>query len=111
MYANVVYCFHVGGIIRNIDTDVHDVGCVLNHVEHEDGFCLLGHNVYVICVVVDGVENCAYVVDVVDVVVIIIFMLFDSGAVGVFMSVCPYILSLERGYWFGYVHCIRWYPG
>ena len=53
---------------------MHDVGCVLYHVEREDGFCLLVDHVYVVCVVVDGLENCVYVVDVVDVVVIVIFM-------------------------------------
>ena len=37
--------------------------------------------------------------------------LFDSGAVGVCTPVRPYVLSLERGYWFGYLCCVRWYPG
>ena len=63
MYANVICCFHFCGIFCDVDTDVHDVCCVLNHVEREDGICLLVHNVYVICAVVDGAEQNSYVVD------------------------------------------------
>ena len=74
MYTNVVCCCHFCGIFRNIATDVHDVGCVLDHINRKDGFYLLVYHIYVVFVVVDGVEFFSYVVDVVDVVVVAIFV-------------------------------------
>ena len=74
MYANVVCCCHFCGIFRNVVTDVHDFGCVLDHVDRKDGFCLLVYHTYVVCVVVDGVVYCSEVVDGVDVVIVVIFV-------------------------------------
>ena len=38
MYTNIVCCFCCSGVFRNFATDVHDVGYVLDHVNHKDGF-------------------------------------------------------------------------
>ncbi len=74
MYANAICCCHFGGIVRDVATDVHDVGCVLDHVDREDGVCLLVYHSYVIGVVVDGVVYGSEVVDVVGVVFVVIFV-------------------------------------
>ena len=80
MYANAICCCHFGGIVRDAATDVHDVGCVLDHVDREDGVCLLVYHIYVVGVVVDGVVYGLEVVDVVGV-VFVVFFVHDAESV------------------------------
>ena len=49
-------------------------GCILDHVDQEDGVCLLVYHIYVVGVVVDGVVYGSEVVDVVGVVFVVIFV-------------------------------------